>query len=253
MILNDFLDNSGLRVALLRSLGVKGGSSSIEHFLLLVAEHVVLRSELPVVFSVLLLSRCKVSVSFSIKGMQFSLLIDEGTVSWEDHFLSRLQTLGSATEFHATSCGLFGPVVLPGVTLTERFSDVRGILIFFDIVKFVSHTVQILSLQDVTDMLGTVGSFTIDECAIELGSIIGMTPVLLNFTWLIDMGFPKLLQVLRSVWVLDVSIRSYVKVCVFSFPYTNNLMTSLPNSGNWISGDSYRLFEGSSKWDSCHL
>jgi len=69
MIFNNLLNNGGLRIRLLGSLRVESGSSSIENLFLLIAKHVVFRGELPVVFSVLLFTWCKISVSFSIESM----------------------------------------------------------------------------------------------------------------------------------------------------------------------------------------
>jgi len=129
----------------------------------------------------------------------------------------------------------------------------RGILIFFNVVKFVSHTVQILSLKNFSDMLRFIGLFTITESTRELGRIVSMSPVLLNFSWLINMRFPEFLEAFGSIRMLNVLIRSYVKVSVLSFTDTNDLVASLSDVGNGIIGHSYRLFEGSTKWDSCHL
>jgi hypothetical protein len=124
----------------------------------------------------------------------------------------------------------------------------RGILIFFNIVKFVGHTIQILSLQYLSNVLRFICLFTIAESTRKLGWIVSMSPVLLNFTWLIDMGFPEFFETFRSTWMLDVFIGSYVKVSVLSFTDTNDLMTSLSDVGNRVISDSYRLLQGSTKW-----
>lgn len=102
-------------------------------------------------------------------------------------------------------------------------------------------------------MLRFIGLFTITESTSKLSRIVSMSPVLLNFSWLINVRFPEFLETFWGTRMLNVLIRSYVKVSVLSFAHTNDLVASLSDVGNGVVGHSYRLFEGSTKWDSCHL
>jgi len=70
--------------------------------------------------------------------------------------------------------------------LSKRLSDVRSILIFFDIVEFISETSKSLSLNNFTDMSGAVCAFSVTVAISKRLGIIGYSPMLLNFAGFIN-------------------------------------------------------------------
>lgn len=169
-----------------------GLGSSIQHFLFSIPKPVVLWIEFPLVLSVLLLSWGEVSVSLSVlRGVFVSLRLTSSVRV--EKLLGVDDSLGGHSELHLTVLGLSGPVIASFVALAQRFADVRGVLAFFDVVELVLHATQVLSLDNIVNMLGTVSAFSITESLWLDERVFGYTVVSLDLAWLVDMRLSELL------------------------------------------------------------
>lgn len=121
----------------------------------------------------------------------------------------------------------------------------RGVLVFFDLVEFISQSRHILSLDNLVDVLRSVNLFSV---AVSFGKylwIVSHAPVFLNLAWFIDVGLPIFLQMFWSGWSVfcEMHIWSYIKVCIFSFSDSNNLVTSCAKLRIWITDYPNTFFE----------
>lgn len=98
----------------------------------------VIRIKFPLVVAVFLLTRHVIHVSFPVKGITFG--IDDGTTGGSNHFFGAFETLSWATEVHRTLVSLFRPLVLARIRLAEWFSDMRGILTFFNVIELICES-----------------------------------------------------------------------------------------------------------------
>ena len=82
----------------------------------------------------------------------FRLLLFFSSYRIQDIF-SALTTNSRDAKFELIFFGFCWPVIVPLVGLTQRLSDLRRILLLFDIVEFVSKAIQILSLDHLVHMV----------------------------------------------------------------------------------------------------
>lgn len=133
---------------------MKSVSCSIQHLLFGVTEAVALWVESPVVVSVFLLTRGEVAMSFTVH-VRHHFVLRLTDAKWVDHFFGTLQIFRA----HSEGEGVFRadfvlwPLVVSRETLSERLSDVGGVLGFLDVVELVLHAQQLAALHHVNHML----------------------------------------------------------------------------------------------------
>ena len=106
------------------------------------------------------------------------------------------------TELEVSSLHWLGPLVTSFVALGEGLPDVRGVLALLDVVELVSETLQILSSDDLLDVVRAVGLLAE---ALPLGDrnlVVYHTRVDLLNTRLVLEALSVTLYVLRSPWGL---------------------------------------------------
>ena len=118
MVLNGLLDDNSLWELLLESFGVESHGSSVQHSFLSVSEPVVAWIKLPLVFSLLLLSRSVVSVSLSIHRVDLFLFILVRTTEREKDLFRTLKALSRQSKLVTGWIDLIRPVVSPGVAFS---------------------------------------------------------------------------------------------------------------------------------------
>lgn len=116
MILDSLLDDDGLGILLIVPLIMESHGGSIQYLFLAISEAVLLRCELPFVFSSLLLAWGIVAMRFSVHCVHLFVLVDMGSSEWEEHFLGTFQAGRGHTEYDGTSLGLLWPVIFSGET-----------------------------------------------------------------------------------------------------------------------------------------
>lgn len=92
-------------------------------------------------------------MSFNIHLADFFIL-DHANLS-SQYILNRFGTRSDAghTELKLTSLSIIGPVVTSGESLGEWLSNVRGILALLDVIELIGESLQILSFDNVGDVL----------------------------------------------------------------------------------------------------
>lgn len=138
LVLDSLLDNDGLWILLLVSLGMECKSSTIENSLLTITKSVICWLEFPVIVSLLLLAWSVVAVSLSVHRSGGWVLSNECSSNWIKHILGVLKPLTWHTE--VLSClvlDMLGPLVLAAESVAEGLSIMRSVFVFLDIVEFI--------------------------------------------------------------------------------------------------------------------
>ena len=96
-------------------------------------------------------------MSFNIHLADFFIL-DHANLS-SQYILNRFGPRSDAghTELKLTSLRIIGPVVTSGESLSQGLSNVRGVLALLDIIELVGESFQILSFDNVIDVLRVEG------------------------------------------------------------------------------------------------
>ena len=141
MILDSLLDDHGLGILFLVSLGVKSESCTIQNSFLTITKSVVCWVEFPVIISLFLFSGSVITVSFTIHGSGRWIISNKSSSLWIKHLFCALQSLTWNSEFHsgltALSLNVFRPLILPTEPFSQWLSIMRCIFSFFDIIKFI--------------------------------------------------------------------------------------------------------------------
>lgn len=182
-IFNCLFGDYGFGEIVVVSLWFQSLGGSIKNSLFSIPESVLCWVKFPVVISRFLLARGKVAVSFSVKGLLISCLIQINTL-WENHFFGTIEPLTWNTELHISILRFLWPIVNSFITCTKWLSDMWTIFVFLDIVESISKAFQILSTDDILDVLTGVSFLSIRICFCESFGIISYTPMFLDFTWL---------------------------------------------------------------------
>ena len=92
-------------------------------------------------------------MSFNIHLADFFILHHANLSS--QYILNRFGTRSDAghTELKLTSLSIIGPVVTSGEPLCEWLSNVRGILALLDVIELIGESLQILSFDNVGNVL----------------------------------------------------------------------------------------------------
>ena len=184
LILNDLLDDHCLGELLLVSLCVESKGSTVEHLLLSISKSMVLCVKLPVVVSVLLLTRGKVAMSFLVHFDNI-LSIGVGASCWVDHVFSVLKASARETKLVGGVLSLLRPVISTLEGFAEGLLRVGSILTLLNVIELVLHALQVVRLYNLTKWLGTVAALSIRVALGEASRVVGHTIVLLNHTWLV--------------------------------------------------------------------
>lgn len=120
------------------------------------------------------------------------------------NFLNRFGTRGNAlhTELELSCLSRLRPVVAANVALSEGLSHLRCVLALLDIVKLVSETLHVLSLDHIRDVVRVEGLLT-EALILWCGDLVVYhTRVNLLDTWLVLETLTVPLNVLRSAGLL---------------------------------------------------
>jgi hypothetical protein len=141
VVLYSLLDDHGLGVLLLVSLGVEGKRRTIQNSFFTITKSVVCWVEFPVVISLFLLSWSVISVSFTIHGSGVWIISNKRSSLWIKHLFSTFQSLTWNSEFHSLfttlSLNMLWPFILSTEPFSKWFSIMRCIFGFFYIIKFI--------------------------------------------------------------------------------------------------------------------
>lgn len=238
LVLDSLLNNDSLGVLLLVPLCVESESCSIENSLLTVAESVVCWVELPVVFSLLLLTWGIVSMGLSVHGSGRGVVCNECSSNWVEHFFGALEALGWHTKLIAL-VHVLRPVVLSREAFAKGLSIVACVLSLLDIVELVRQTCEGLSLDHGVDWVGSVSALSITVVVGVLLLVCRHSPVLLDLAGLVHVGLSIFLQVLRGWRSVHVDILTDAEVSIFTVPHSNNLVACATDLRDWVIVNSH--------------
>lgn len=138
LVLDSLLDNNGLWILLLMSLGMECEGSTIENSLFSITKSVICWLEFPVIVSLLLLTWSVVAMGLSVHRSGAWIISNEGSSNWIKHILGALKPLTWNTELNVLVLNMLWPFVLAAESVSEWLSIVRSVFAFFNIVEFIS-------------------------------------------------------------------------------------------------------------------
>jgi hypothetical protein len=162
--------------------------------------------KVPSVTSILLLTRSKVSVSLYVHFTNVFIFnyADSCIQDFFNRFGARCDAWHTKLEFPLLS--LIGPVISANITLSKRLSNVRGILCLLDVIELISQTLQVLSLDNLVNMLRAKGLLS---KLVDWDAIANLTRMNLLYTRLVLVALSVTLDVL---WCSRIVIISLVKI-----------------------------------------
>ena len=89
------------------------------------------RIKVPFIFSLFLFARIIITMSFSVKCLNFSIFINTCTVFWKNYFFRAFKSLSGQTKRSLSHLNFIRPFILSTITSTKRLSLMRCILVFF--------------------------------------------------------------------------------------------------------------------------
>jgi hypothetical protein len=161
-----------------------------------------------------------------------------------NHLFSTFEIFWANTKCNLSVLCSVWPIVVSGKTLTQWFSYVWSVLSFFNVIKFVLHAKELASFHHSVDVLGSVAALSIGIGWWEMSLVICHTMMFLNLTWLVNMRFPKLFEVLWCPWHIHVNILSNTIISRFTTSSLDHKACS-SNFRDGVRSGSFVLFVSS--------
>ena len=160
----------------------------------------LIRVNLPVIFSIFLFSWGKISMSFIVHFSNLGVLFHCSS-DWVKHIFSTFTTYSWYSEWiTARIIYSLWPVIVSLIGVTQGFFQLASIFIFFYIIEFVCKTCQVLSFNHSINMIRSISLLSIGKVIWHIFFIIKESWMDLLYTRLILSAFTISTNMFRSPW-----------------------------------------------------
>ena len=160
----------------------------------------LIRVNVPVIFSIFLLSWSKISMSFIVHFCYLRMLLHCPS-NWIKYIFSTFTTYSWYSEWiTARIIYSLWPVIVSLIWMTQRLFQLACIFIFLYVIKLVSKTCQILSFNHSINMIRSISFLSICKVIWHIFFIIKKSWMDLFYTRLILSAFTISTDMFRGSW-----------------------------------------------------
>ena len=185
LIFNSFFYYNCFGELSLKPLCMQRHSSSIQQFLFPISEPMLIGVNLPVIFSIFLLSWSKIPMSFIVHFSYLRVLFHCSSHGIKHIFGTFTSNSGDSKWITWWIFYFLWPVIVSLIRMTQGFLQLASIFIFFYIIEFVCETCQVLGFNHSIHMIRSI-------CFLSIGIVIGDLRPIIKESW-VDLLYPRLI------------------------------------------------------------